>query len=379
MMKTCKMKVTEKDLTVEEVLQWTPLQFAEETNAWYWVDLLLQAGVPQQDLTITKTKLRNQESAAQIMRAACESGYVSLLNFALSVDPSLVEAMLDSYGSTALHVAASNRRNAAVRILLGAGTDVEATDLRGRTALHAAAENDAIASIHVLLEHGANICAKDCDGKTATLLAQECGHTAAANTLDLSGCMQWSMRKLIIAAEAGNVEAVRQILPAVKTVVKPGEWPHLHWATLNGSVTVVRTLLAAGLDPNGSDRHGNTALHVAAARGRPATTAALVDAGADLDAADSSGSTALHYAVRTDNVPVARLLLAAGAAPDPRDDQGQTPLHRAVARGSATAVAALLRAGASPDVADAAGRTPADLARQLGYKDVLRCLRLAPH
>ncbi|XP_046988093.1 ankyrin homolog [Schistocerca americana] len=372
------LEVLEKQLSTKEILKWSPLRFAEETHAWGWVEILLQGGLPRKHLEVTRAKLSDPEHAAGIMEQLCECGHLQLLQFALSVDPALANVTLQGGGRSPLQVAAARRRDAAVRLLVEAGADVGARDGRGRTALHAAVAHGAVDATRILLHAGADAWARDADGRTARELARRNEQVATVQVLEeLAGDVHWPLRRLILAAEASNVAAVRQLLAARRGPPK-GRWTHLHWASLKGSATVVRTLVAAGMDPDARDRHGNTPLHAAAARGRPEVVQALVEAGATLDAADATGSTALHYAVRTGNVAAARLLLAAGADTEVRDGDGDTALHRAVSRGSLDAVSALLHAGARRDAADADGRTPYDVARLFGYTDMLRFLRLSP-
>ncbi|XP_046988480.1 ankyrin-1-like [Schistocerca americana] len=375
---TREMEISEDQLSIEEVRQWTPLRFAEETCAWTWVEKFLQRGVPLRYLEATRRKLQNVYSATDVVRTACVAGLLHLLQYALSVDPSLAKVRLDAEGTTPLHVAAAHRRVAVVRVLVDAGADIDCKTGNGRTPLHAAASVGAADTVLILLKYGAHLRETDRDGKTAMQLATENGHLHIAKSMEIhGGNVNKIMRDLIRAGQAGDVKTVRELLP-LSTQAGPGEWTHLHWGTIRGTTTLLNAYLAAGMDPNVSDRHGNTPLHIAAARRPPAFSAALIAAGADIDAADSTGSTALHYAVRTGNIPTVRLLLESGARHDLRDNDGDSPLHRAVSRGSLETVSALLEAGARTDAKDAQGETPYDLARRYGYTDLLRLLRLMP-
>jgi ankyrin repeat protein len=84
----------------------------------------------------------------------------------------------DKFGSTALHLVASNKSSAAERImqsLLDNGADINATDIYGATPLHDAASSNASLSIfEILLKHNADINAKDIHGlKPINLLREE--------------------------------------------------------------------------------------------------------------------------------------------------------------------------------------------------------------
>ncbi|XP_046988481.1 serine/threonine-protein phosphatase 6 regulatory ankyrin repeat subunit A-like [Schistocerca americana] len=351
--------MTSKKWTVEEVFRWTPVRFAEETGSWEWLEKMLQGGMSPKDLSVTRRRLSVGEAAASLMREVCSKGHLQLLRLALSVDTKLASAVLDSCGSTPLHVAAANRRDAVVRLLLEAGADCEVRDGRGRTALHAAAASGSVHALRLLLDAGSDPESQDSEGNTAMHLASQAGHTTILNVMFDRGVSRCMVKmQLLLSAESGNVEGVRLALKY--TSGWGGTWSDMHSVAIKGSGTAVRTLMAAGVDPNARDANGDTPLHA--------------EAGADVDAADSSGSTPLHYAVRAGNLGVARVLLAAGADVEARDAEGDTPLLRAAARGCADTVAALVAAGARTDAADAAGRTAAQVARLLGHNELISAL-----
>lgn len=77
----------------------------------------------------------------------------------------------------------------------------------------------------------------------------------------------------------------------------------LHQASARGMISVVRALMALGVDPNISTIHGNTPAHSAALGGHIATLAALVSAGALLTHKNSEGKTpeeCIHQGVYAD-------------------------------------------------------------------------------
>lgn len=104
-------------------------------------------------------------------------------------------------------------------------------------------------------------------------------------------------------------------------------------AVRTGDAAAVRTLLAAGADPNHPDpASGLTPLMFAAGRGDVETVAALVAAGALVDALDrKAGTGALHKACQGGHFPVAEQLVAAGASVDLQaTSTGHTPLFEAI-------------------------------------------------
>lgn len=102
------------------------------------------------------------------------------------------------------------------------------------------------------------------------------------------------------AASAGEVEAVRRLLPAA----------------------------ASALDEPDAD--GRTALMLAAERGHDEVVELLLGAGAGIDRVDGAGETALHLAARNGRRETTRLLLRAGADIDVQDSEGRTALYRAI-------------------------------------------------
>lgn len=109
----------------------------------------------------------------------------------------------------------------------------------------------------------------------------------------------------------------------------------LHFAAGSGSVPLVRQLLSMGVDPDGLDSGGHTALYRVASCRKPESGPEIVDdlvrAGAKVNhAAGMMKSTPLHEAARHGNVAVAKALLNQGADPHLKDRKGLTPLDRAI-------------------------------------------------
>lgn len=151
--------------------------------------------------------------------------------------------------------------------------------------------------------------------------------------------------------------------------------PDLVEAAKRSDRDAVRTLLAAGADPDEAWGDGATALHWAAHRDAPALVADLLAAGADPDAADDHGVTPLALACLNGSLPVVDALLTAGADPNAARSNGETPLMTAAGVGSLDAARSLLAAGADPDAAEAAlGQTALMLAVAENHTPVARLL-----
>lgn len=113
-----------------------------------------------------------------------------------------------------------------------------------------------------------------------------------------------------------------------------------------GDIQEVKRLLAAGVDVDGQDEDGATALTVASGFCDTDMVTHLIAAGTEIDRPGRYGDTALMRASWCDSVGVAALLLANGAGVDWQSDFGETALMRASQSGQVATVQLLLEAGA---------------------------------
>lgn len=100
------------------------------------------------------------EAAAALLHAA-QQGDVPACEEALRYWPEILEAC-DSFGRTALILAAREGHYDVCDLLLAIHADVEATDLDNRTPLSYAARGKHTETIRLLLDHGADVEATDC-------------------------------------------------------------------------------------------------------------------------------------------------------------------------------------------------------------------------
>jgi len=156
---------------------------------------------------------------------------------------------------------------AAVRSLIGQGSDINATRVDGTTALHAAVHADRLDIAELLLRAGANAGARDRYGVTP-----------------------------------------------------------LYLACVNGNAEMIRRLLDAGVDPNTTDPGGETALMTATRTGAVAALRLLLERGAGVDVPDPEfQQTALMIAVRENHQPTVEILIKAGASVNAQTRKGPTP------------------------------------------------------
>ena len=114
-----------------------------------------------------------------------------------------------------------------------------------------------------------------------------------------------------------------------------------------GLVDAVNAQLAAGVDANGKNKSGYTALHLASKKGRVQVAEILLKARADIAIPSKSVKTALHYiAYYNGNLDLAKLLLDAEAPVNLRDGRNKTSLDYAVSKKRSELVELLRSKGA---------------------------------
>lgn len=128
--------------------------------------------------------------------------------------------------------------------------------------------------------------------------------------------------------------------------------PETPWteAAASGDTAALKRLLTTGIDPDAPDGHGWTALHWAARSGQSAVIRVLMDAGADVNGTDqgTNGWTPLMHAIHHWQRCAVRTLLEAGADVDLRSRGGATALIMAAGYGQTDIVVDLLERGADP-------------------------------
>lgn len=178
----------------------------------------------------------------------------------LAQDPSLVAARDIGDGWSALMIACHFGNEKMARVLVNAGSRLDATDFNnGQDAVLVCAEKDSAACLTVLIEAGAEL------SRTATIMY---------------GQIPMRMNALHVASWKGHAEVVRLLIAKkvdvnTRVVAYPLFTP-LHLAATDGHAAVVALLLEAGTDAHARDgRRGITALQMAEA-GKHEAAAALL-------------------------------------------------------------------------------------------------------
>ena len=188
--------------------------------------------------------------------------------------------------------------------------------------------------VEVLIEAGADLDATDDQGRCAVEHARSQGHEEIAVLLVNAGASAAAVhsveRRLLVAAESGDVEGVRAALAQgapVDTrdqrVEQEGRTP-LMLAARGGHVDCLDVLLDNEADVNASDdpgaelnrysviwegRRNQTALMMAAEEGHASAVRRLIEAGAEVSPQDVNRDTALTRAAYGCHVDCVRALL----------------------------------------------------------------------
>jgi ankyrin repeat protein len=228
---------------------------------------------------------------------------------------------------TRLIEAVQRQDAAAVRKLLAARVDVNATAADGSTALHRAAQRDDQTLVQLLLAAGA----------------------------DATRTTRYNVPPLYFAALNGNPAILARLLDAgadPNGTVHDGQ-TMLMTAALAGRPEAVRLLLIRGAKVDEKEPYkGQTALMWAAAEGHTAAAELLIEAGADLSMKSNGGFTPLLFAVRNAHLDTARALLGRGANVNDAAPDGSSALSMAAVNAYFELAAMLLDHGADPNLPD---------------------------
>ena len=229
-----------------------------------------------------------QYQPATLAEAVVVRNTTAIENFlALGVDPNEPEPD----GTTPLMRAVHGQMPNTAQLLIDAGADVKKANSYGVTALYIAARAGDSVATRMLLAAGADAnAALPASGETVLMTAAKAGNADVVRAL-LTGGIDVSLAAL------GEARAAARVAEGA------------------GYTTPVNPALDTNYaDVNARERlYGRTALIIAAVEGHLEVARMLVEAGSDLNIVDAEGSTALSLARSYGNLDVAALLAEAGA------------------------------------------------------------------
>jgi ankyrin repeat protein len=253
---------------------------------------------------------------------------------------------------TSLMLAAREGHVEVARLLLDAGSDVNAVDPNDITPLMMAIGSNRIPMARFLIERGANINAKDWYGRTPLFGAVEMRNVDLHYTT-FEHMVTAEDRKVILDFIAFLLDKGVDPNIRVKEVVPLRSWMYLlggslAWvdftgqtpfllASLSGDVSTMRLLLKHGADPHIATFAGTTPVMAAAGvnwvvnqtydEGQASLLEALKlchELGMDVNATNSMGLTALMGAANRGSDSIIEFLVSKGARLDAKDKEGRS-------------------------------------------------------
>ena len=179
------------------------------------------------------------------------------------------------------------------------------------------------------------------------------------------------------AVNVDNADAVARMLAAGldPNQLDPHGQPALIVALQTESVKVAKVLMdAKGVDVDIRNRVGETPLMMAALKAEVDAVDALVAHGAKVQ---KDGWSPLHYAATGGSAAIVKLLLSKGAVLEARSPNGSTPLMMAARYGNEEAVDALLAAGADRTLKNDLGMDASAFAGSAGRERLAARLKVA--
>src|SRR5262245_41086613 len=257
---------------------------------------------------------------------------------------------------TLLDAAESGDHAAALRLLSAKGTNVNATGADGATAIMYAAANGDLELVRALIKAGANVKLKNQFGTSAISEAAIIGSAPILDALLKAGAdpnfkTPNGETPLMAAARSGKVDAAKRLLDAGADVNAKETWggqSALMWAAAQSQADMVKFLASKGANlndhgmvhqwerktlteprPTDMNKGGFTPLIYAAREGCTDCVKSLLAAGADPDLQDPDGVTALNMALMNMHFQTAMALVKGGADLNRWDLFGRSPVYMA--------------------------------------------------
>lgn len=345
---------------------------------------------------------------------AAWNGKVDAVSFLIKNGAELNRKTLAGY--TPLLCASVQSQKAVIDLLLKEDADVSVSNFENETALIMAVKNNDVNSCQLLIENGADIHHQNNEGLDSLMFAALLGHEDLVRMLIENGADLYKSDKLgntalMHAAAQGYLQIVKDLtdkgvslvaknksgLKAIDLAVdkqqkevqeylfeKMGSSAvHISYksppkrffnAVISGDLEVVKKMLETGVQLDGCNSNGTTALMMASYKGHEHIVNYLLLMGADTYKEDENGATAMDYALKNERYEVAGLIKKArlndetgkvifdaiqqkdinrlqkafsrGLSVDVRDENGDTPLIKAIQQWDLDIVKNLLDLGA---------------------------------
>lgn len=139
----------------DNVLKWTPLQYAIKSGSWFVAERLLERKVDIRppDEEHIRQRIHDTDYIGPIVLEAAGENYFFLLKLLHSVGVNMDQELTD-VRTYALHVATANTRLRIIRWLIEIGANCNTADNNGWTSLFHAANNGRLDIVRMLVEEG---------------------------------------------------------------------------------------------------------------------------------------------------------------------------------------------------------------------------------
>lgn len=237
----------------------------------------------------------------------------------------------------------------ALRRLLEGGADPDERNRTGWTALHCVAQRGSEAAARLLVAFGADLEAENSLRETP----------------------------LITACCFGNIEIVPVLLELGANVRHVAKEKHTAlWYAISSqkNLPLVEQLIGAGADPNEDYEYGDNPFLLAVCAQRADVVSFLLKLTRDPGRMNKHQVSALHFAASYNDAPLIQELLARGVDVNMTTPDGFSALMRAAEEGSLRAVDILLKHGARTDLKSRYGDTAKSLAEHRGHAEAVRML-----
>ncbi|PSN51182.1 hypothetical protein C0J52_06044 [Blattella germanica] len=400
----------------DNILYWTPLEFAENNRIWCLLDLLLEYyPASPGDLSVIQDKILDQNFVTNVLEAAAVDECLNVIQLIFDYEAYNSTFCCFPYERTLLHVAAFLGHLELTEFLIERGADLQVRDMFGITPLMASSLNHNHDVTIMLLEQGADPNATCNKGRSAIHFAF---HRDNQANVQFRPEFDKEYKSHDLGIESSITAGILILLkhganPNVgdtfgHTLDNYARWTNLkdvieEMLELDINISDVKTHLVTERYKNNTpinlERDSNDLLHSAIDAvtpnnhqqilndykeeraltkdkiwENPEKAIELLKNGANPNAKDEYGNTPIHYAAEKKWMNVVECLLELECDIDCTNTEGETPLLKAIKRRNEEIAIKLIQRGANPNAKDKYGNTPMHYAAEKELTNVVECL-----
>lgn len=296
------------------------------------------------------------------IHTAAQKGHVATVSTLLDLKADIEQRVQDSWGGTALLVAARCGQEKVVEQLI---------QLKANLAVYAneAKENEDKEMLHAL-----HLAAKYNHPNTVRLLV------ANKVNVDIVTKDKWETPSACFAAGHGNSRVLETLLELKADIHKPGKsgWFPIHCAAKWGHEEAISLLIAHRVDVNLplQNEWGDTVLQIAAINGQENSVKKLMELKADFTLYNKEGRNALHLATQNGHPNVVRFLIASNSDIEEKtkDEWQMTPAYMASSYNSPQVLETLIALKADIHCPAKSGLHPIHGAASWGHAETIQLL-----